>query len=419
MTCPLFLSLRLAHNGAYLPDRLAVEITQAGSPTEATTLTDPEGISVHVLSDTIGAIYDCALEPDHWPEAMRRIAELTASAGMGMGIIDHKHKHNVRLYDYGYKEDDLRLYFGKYAAMNPAFVARLMFPVGEPVTGEMLLDEREFLESRLYQEFLKPRGLRYGATIELLRTAYRSAGTALMRKEGQSAYGAVDLALLRLLSPHLCRALTISDALDLRTLQSQMLEATLDGLAAAVYLTTRDGRVVYMNAAAERQVKRSNAIRLVNNRLSPVDPQARALLGKTIDDAARDETARVNGHSLSIPDVDGAGYVASLLPLERGRRQSIIAPFAASVAVFIQDPSEAPPMPGAAFAHLHRLTGGELRVLLTLAQGLGAKEAADMLGISEATVRTHLQRMFEKTGTSRQAELLVLLQSSAPPVRAS
>jgi DNA-binding CsgD family transcriptional regulator len=60
-----------------------------------------------------------------------------------------------------------------------------------------------------------------------------------------------------------------------------------------------------------------------------------------------------------------------------------------------------------------------LRVLLAIARGVSANEAADMLGISEATVRTHLQRMFSKTGTSRQADLLRLLQSSAPPTKAT
>ena len=74
-------------------------------------------------------------------------------------------------------------------------------------------------------------------------------------------------------------------------------------------------------------------------------------------------------------------------------------------------------MPGAAFARLHGLTGGELRVLLALTQGPGAKEAADMLGVSEPTVRTHLQRLFSKTSTSRQTELLQLLQRSAPPIK--
>ena len=76
-------------------------------------------------------------------------------------------------------------------------------------------------------------------------------------------------------------------------------------------------------------------------------------------------------------------------------------------------------MPGEAFAKLYGLTGGELRVLLALTQGLGGKEAADMLGIGETTVRTHLQRIFSKTSTSRQAELLQLLHSSAPPTKAA
>lgn len=379
-----------------------------------------EGVPAQELSETIGAIYDCALDPAHWPETMRRVAVLTASAAMGMGIVDHKHKQNVRLYDYGYSEGDLRLYFEKYAAMNPAFVARLMFPVGEPVTGEMLLDENEFLQSRIYREFLRPRGLRYGATIELLRTAHRSAGMALMRKEEQSAYGASDLALLHLLSPHFCRAFAISDALDIRTLQSEMLEATLDELVAGVYLAARDGRVVYMNAAAERQVKAATALRIVDHRLMPTDLEAGVALAKAIADIARDETdAGPAGRSLAIPDVDGVGYVATVLPVDRGRRRSIMAPFAPSVAIFAQDPAHIPLMPGEAFARLYRLTGGELRVLLTLAQGLGAKEAADMLGIGEPTVRTHLQRIFSKTSTSRQAELLQLLQNATPPTNAA
>jgi DNA-binding CsgD family transcriptional regulator len=156
----------------------------------------------------------------------------------------------------------------------------------------------------------------------------------------------------------------------------------------------------------------------LNDRLSPTDPQARAAISKAIDEMAADEIdLGPAGHSLAIPDADGGGYVATLLPVDRGRCRSIMAPFAASVAVFAQDPTEVPLMPGEAFARLYGLTGGELRVLLALAQGLGAKEVADMLGIGEPTVRTHLQRMFSKTSTSRQVELLQLLQTSTPPIK--
>ncbi len=174
-----------------------------------------------------------------------------------------------------------------------------------------------------------------------------------------------------------------------------------------------------MNAAAERQIKTGNSIRVMNNRISPTDPAARAYCRRPLTRRrAPTSTWTSTEHSLAIPDMDGAGYIATLLPVDRGQRRSVLAPFAASVAVFMQDPAEAPLLPGEAFARLHGLTGGELRVLQALAQGLGGKEAADMLGISEPTVRTHLQHIFSKTGTLRQSDLLRLLQNATPPVRA-
>ena len=109
------------------------------------------------------------------------------------------------------------------------------------------------------------------------------------RSEQAPHYQQREIGLFKLLSPHVCRVLAISDALDIRALRSEMLERTLDGLVAGVFLTARDGRVVYMNAAAERQIKTGNSIRIVNNRLSPTDPAARAALSKAIDEAARDD----------------------------------------------------------------------------------------------------------------------------------
>jgi DNA-binding CsgD family transcriptional regulator len=40
-----------------------------------------------------------------------------------------------------------------------------------------------------------------------------------------------------------------------------------------------------------------------------------------------------------------------------------------------------------------------------------------MLGISEVTVRTHLQHIYAKTGTSKQTELLNLVRNAIPPLK--
>ncbi|MFG3598001.1 helix-turn-helix transcriptional regulator [Bradyrhizobium sp. RDI18] len=375
-----------------------------------------DGVSAQQLSDTIGAIYDCALDPHQWPDTCREIADLCESTAGGICVHDVRHVQNDQLFVFGYQPEFLEK-LGSHYAQSPMAAADIVSKIGDVSALSMM--RLELLGSRFAREVLEPFGLLDIIWFPALRTGGRMASMHASRSEKAPHYQQLEIGLLKLLSPHVCRALAISDALDIRALRSEMLENTLDALVTGVFLTSRDGRVVYMNAAAERQVKTGNSIRIVNNRISPTDPATRAALSKAIDKASRDDIdLDTSEHSLAIPDIDGAGYVATLLPVDRGQRSGIIAPFAASVAVFTKDPAEAPLMPGEAFARLYRLTGGELRVLLALTQGLGAKEAADMLGISEPTARTHLQHIFSKTDTTRQADLLRLLQNSTPQVRA-
>src|SRR5436309_4720867 len=147
----------------------------------------------------------------------------------------------------------------------------------------------ELLGSRFAREVLEPFGLLDIIWFSALRTGGRMASMHASRSGKAPHYQQLEIGLLKLLSPHVCRALAISDALDIRALRSEMLEKTLDALVTGVFLTSRDGRVVYMNAAAERQVKTGNSIRIVNNRISPTDPATRAALSKAIDKSSRDE----------------------------------------------------------------------------------------------------------------------------------
>lgn len=175
-----------------------------------------------------------------------------------------------------------------------------------------------------------------------------------------------------------------------------------------------------MNCAAEGQVEKGDAVRIENNRLTPVDRMARASLAGAIDEAIADEAATpASGFSLALPAREDAGLVAAVLPLTRGERQNVCGAFAAMAAIFVQDPVVVPPFPGEAFAKLYGLTGSELRVLLAMAPGLGVKEAAEVLGISETTAKTHLQHIYDKTGTSKQTELMHLFMGSTPPVKAA
>lgn len=67
-------------------------------------------------------------------------------------------------------------------------------------------------------------------------------------------------------------------------------------------------------------------------------------------------------------------------------------------------------------AKTFKLTPSELRVLLGIVEVGGVPETAEALGIGKATVRTHLLRLYAKTGTSHQAELVKLLAGFTNPL---
>jgi DNA-binding CsgD family transcriptional regulator len=56
-----------------------------------------------------------------------------------------------------------------------------------------------------------------------------------------------------------------------------------------------------------------------------------------------------------------------------------------------------------------RLTPAEARLVLRLVTGDSLHSAANALGVKYETVRTHLKTVFQKTGTRRQAELVIVI----------
>jgi DNA-binding CsgD family transcriptional regulator len=64
---------------------------------------------------------------------------------------------------------------------------------------------------------------------------------------------------------------------------------------------------------------------------------------------------------------------------------------------------------GDVIAYRYKLTPGELRVLLSIVETGYIPKTAARLGIAQTSVKTHLRRLFAKTGTTRQLELAKLV----------
>lgn len=70
-----------------------------------------------------------------------------------------------------------------------------------------------------------------------------------------------------------------------------------------------------------------------------------------------------------------------------------------------------------AFSDLYALTAAERRVAQLSAEGFGRVAIAELIGVKESTVKSHLEAIFRKTGTSGQTALAILMRTLAPPIR--
>ena len=98
-----------------------------------------------------------------------------------------------------------------------------------------------------------------------------------------------------------------------------------------------------------------------------------------------------------------------MLPLTSGARREVSRSYSAAAALFIHKAVLDTPSPPEVIAKSYKLTPTELRVLLAVVEIGGVPEVAEALGIAETTVKTHLGRIYEKTATARQADLVKLV----------
>lgn len=115
-----------------------------------------DGVSARDFSETIGAIYDCALDPHLWPDTCRRIADLCESTAGGICVHDMRRVQNDQLFVFGYQSGFLET-LGQNYARSPMAVSDVVANVGD--VSVLSTDREELLESRFFQEVLKPHGL--------------------------------------------------------------------------------------------------------------------------------------------------------------------------------------------------------------------------------------------------------------------
>jgi DNA-binding CsgD family transcriptional regulator len=356
------------------------------------------------FSSLVGEIYDAAADPALRSAALEQVsnfvggcaATILSRDAAGLSIEIHQH--------FGTDPRFRQLYRDRYVELDPLLDRHLEFAAEQTVGVTDIMPHSDFVATSFYREWVEPQGAIDLATVALERSDARTTILQVLRHRSR---GTVDEAMrerMRLLAPHIQRSRVMGRQIRARSHTVDDLAEVLDGLSTAIYLLDAEGRVVHANAAGRRLFADANLLAMVGDRIVARNTQAdkifRGLLEIVSGGGTQPAPRRQTGLATAI---GGEHYLLHAASLKRDRSPSRDA--AASV-LFVQKASMVPSLVPDAIAAAFRLTPSELRVLMAIVEIGGVPDIAAKLGIAETTVKTHLGRLFEKTGAGRQADLV-------------
>jgi DNA-binding CsgD family transcriptional regulator/PAS domain-containing protein len=361
------------------------------------------------------SIYDAALDQALWPEVLADIAEFVGGQVGGLLVKDSV-RRNVSAHFYaGIDDYYLQLYADTYYQFGP-IANSPSGDVEQILTVPDLVPYDEFRRGRFYQEWAEPQGWADAAMVALTRTASCCAYLSIARHETS---GMVDTEMRRrlgLIVPHMRRAVSIHRTIESKEAETATFADIFDGMNAGVILIDANCGIVHANAAGRDILSNGDLLRSVGGRLAAGDSNADQTLRETVAGIEQnDAESGAKSTVLTLAARDGERYLAHVLPLTSVARRGASAR-AAAAAMFVRKAALEAPSPPEVIRSSYNLTPAELRVLLAIVEIGGVPDVAAALGIADTTVKTHLSRLFEKTGAARQADLVKLVAAYGTPL---
>jgi DNA-binding CsgD family transcriptional regulator/PAS domain-containing protein len=368
------------------------------------------------LTELTANIYDAALDGALWPEVLSEIVEFVDGRVASLLTRDSTRQQVNVQWQAGGDPHYMRLYADTYSRLGPLATS----PPGQVeriVSIPGIMPYEEFRRGRFFREWAEPQGLVDVAVAVLDKSA---SGAAYLSVARDVESGMVDQTMqerLALVLPHIRRAVAIGKTIEFKQAETATFMDVLDGLNVGVFLIDAQGRIVHANAAGGDMLGAGDLLRSVGGRLVAGNAEAEHSLRETAAAATGDQ--EVGMRSIVVPlrrTHDDERYVAHMLPLSGGARGRAGAAYAAAAAVFVRKAELQYPSPPEVIGQTYDLTPAELRVLLGIVQIGGVPEVAAAFGVADTTVKTHLGRLYAKTGTARQADLVKLVAGFAMPL---
>ena len=348
----------------------------------------------------IGKIYGAAADPGRWPVVLEEIADAFGAQEASLSAVSPDsvpwlvapRTDPAFLHSYGAYYHPLNLFWQRMAQL----------PIGTAVTDRMVLPKATLHASEFFNEWSRPQGYLsvMGGTL-LTENDWRVEFVV----PGKQEFGPEHLDLYNLIAPHLKRAVQLTRRLQTTELERSYALAALESLGQGVVIVDHAARVLFTNRAADGAFK--DGLRLADGVLcggsgtetAGLHAAIAACAGKFLDQSR--DTVTISR--------ERPRAALSLLIIPFRAEQGWLTDHSHSAIIFITDPESATGLDEEQLRARFGLTPAEARLVREMIGSGILGDAAERLTIKMATARTHLHRVFAKTGARNQADLMRLV----------
>ena len=341
---------------------------------------------------------------------LREIAEYLAAKSGWIWTHDFRDGSCKVHASWGINDSYIKSYVEQYARLNPWLEDRDAYArPGAVLTGRDFLNKQDLAKTAFYTEWLQPQGLSRRIACVLSVDGDQVTAFEFLREKTAPCFGRREVVMCGALLAHWLAASEMNVAMSDMVSERDAAWDLLERLPFGVALVNPACELVVSNQCFSELLENGNGLTSRRRKLrarSHSDCDAlQALVTKATERPA-------NGHAWQgvmmlsrAADQRPLQVMVSSLPRHKG---GSIEP-SALAAVFIHNPDEGTAPNQNTLRQLYGLTNAEAQIASLVSQGLRLDEITETMGVALNTGRTHLKRIFSKTGTQRQAELVQLL----------
>jgi DNA-binding CsgD family transcriptional regulator len=361
------------------------------------------------FSELVADIYDAALDPSLWEQTLKRVVFAAGGNVGALHVFGRRQGRRRMLIPANLDPVQRRKYDEYYGRLDPVASAMERTHVGVIVTARAVTTERQ-RRGEFFSDWAHPNELGDAVFVNLLDSTDGVCALALAHPWRSEHFATPEmLRLVRLLAPHFQRAMQAQLGFGRLSLVRDGVLDLVDQRTLGCVLVSFAGHVLYANRVASEIAASRDGLRVGTWGLRAALASDDAALQRLVRQACIGD-GRGPRSSSRIAISRGSGrrpYTIQVMPLRSCHARFLNGPAAALVLVV--DHEREAHLPPADLQEVYDLTPAEAEVAVRVLRGHGLQYVAGELRVSLSTVRVHLQRVFEKTGTHRQAELVRLL----------